>query len=240
MLFLFPEMSDKTRSPTRTPSPPPLKAHRYSQPDTTPPEIAPIPGKAMGHEKRPSVASDSELVQGRYFEITYDSPRLSPVVKPLPEQTMLNSDELLHALAEKLGQNENAAKEPLRRVPSTSLPVYQANEQLSPASSDSSISSSQTILNATPRLGFWQFSQRYLGSELGVLSQLNETDAHYDIKRERVSNFLNVPAEIERLMMFGYLICLDAFLAGFTLYPVRVLMALISLIRNLFLKYVGR
>jgi hypothetical protein len=49
------------------------------------------------------------------------------------------------------------------------------------------------------------------------------------LKRERVSNFVHIPIEIERLMLYGLFICLDAFLYTFTIFPLRVRAALSTL-----------
>ncbi|KAI8925644.1 eukaryotic membrane protein family-domain-containing protein [Entophlyctis helioformis] len=56
-------------------------------------------------------------------------------------------------------------------------------------------------------------------------------DESQDLKTERIRNFLNVPLEIERLMYFGYLICLDSFLYIFTILPLRILIAIWCIIK---------
>ncbi|KAI8868786.1 DUF747-domain-containing protein, partial [Ramicandelaber brevisporus] len=60
-----------------------------------------------------------------------------------------------------------------------------------------------------------------------------ESDAIYDAKRERIYNFLHIPMEIEKLMMFGIVVCLDAFLHTFTILPLRIAFACYQLIARL-------
>ncbi|KAI8052197.1 eukaryotic membrane protein family-domain-containing protein [Syncephalis plumigaleata] len=58
----------------------------------------------------------------------------------------------------------------------------------------------------------------------------NENDATAELKRERVTNFIHVPQEIEKLFTFGYFICLDSFMHVFTILPMRVLLAMQQLL----------
>nr|KAJ3420965.1 hypothetical protein HK105_004823 [Polyrhizophydium stewartii] len=51
-----------------------------------------------------------------------------------------------------------------------------------------------------------------------------------DFKTERIRNFLSVPRELEKLLFFGYLICLDSFLYIFTILPLRMVIALWSML----------
>ncbi|KAJ3029529.1 hypothetical protein HK097_005779, partial [Rhizophlyctis rosea] len=63
-------------------------------------------------------------------------------------------------------------------------------------------------------------------------------DESYETKKERVQNFLNVPYELEKFMLFGFLICLDSFLYIFTILPVRIIIAIVTLFRSFFSKSV--
>lgn len=54
---------------------------------------------------------------------------------------------------------------------------------------------------------------------------------NHEIQRERLGNFFAVPMELEQLMAFGFVVCLDAFLAVFTVLPVRLLLATCSAFR---------
>ncbi|ORZ01641.1 eukaryotic membrane protein family-domain-containing protein [Syncephalastrum racemosum] len=65
---------------------------------------------------------------------------------------------------------------------------------------------------------FWD----YLRDEVTV----SDFDTAQEIKRERVTNFLGVPAAVEKLMLFGFVVCLDSFLYTFTILPLRFCLAL--------------
>ncbi|BGP51391.1 hypothetical protein JCM10450v2_007333 [Rhodotorula kratochvilovae] len=59
-----------------------------------------------------------------------------------------------------------------------------------------------------------------------------EMDGEEGIKSERVTNFLAVPQELEKIIIFGVFICLDSFLYTFTILPLRALAALVRLLSN--------
>lgn len=75
-----------------------------------------------------------------------------------------------------------------------------------------------------------------------------ETEHEEGLKTERVTNFLSVPGEVEKvrqlphiqrpltvqIILFGIVICLDSFLYTFTILPLRSLTALLHLVRNTF------
>ncbi|RIA83487.1 eukaryotic membrane protein family-domain-containing protein, partial [Glomus cerebriforme] len=61
----------------------------------------------------------------------------------------------------------------------------------------------------------------------------SEFDTLQELKRERVTNFLGIPWSIEKLMIFGFFICLDSFLYTLTILPLRVIFAFYSLIMNI-------
>jgi len=77
-------------------------------------------------------------------------------------------------------------------------------------------------------------------------------DSHQEIKWERVSNFLQVPFAIEKVLVcsntrilvcisltrsqiisFGLLLCLDSFLYTFTIMPLRAVLSLYRLVMNM-------
>ncbi|KAJ3118955.1 hypothetical protein HDU96_005192 [Phlyctochytrium bullatum] len=62
---------------------------------------------------------------------------------------------------------------------------------------------------------------------------MDETD---DVKKERVKNFLSIPQELESFMLLGYGICLDSFLYIFTILPIRIVIALNSMIKSFIFK----
>ncbi|KAI8384826.1 eukaryotic membrane protein family-domain-containing protein [Radiomyces spectabilis] len=67
-------------------------------------------------------------------------------------------------------------------------------------------------------ISFWD----YLRDELTV----SDFDSAQELKRERVTNFLAVPGAVEKLMVFGFVVCLDSFLYTFTILPLRFCLAL--------------
>ncbi|XP_077992355.1 transmembrane anterior posterior transformation protein 1 homolog [Glandiceps talaboti] len=73
---------------------------------------------------------------------------------------------------------------------------------------------------------------KYISAELTRGYFLEHDEAKYTQKRERVYAFLNVPREMEKLMTYGFFLCMDAFLFIFTFLPVRVLLAVISLLTS--------
>ncbi|KZV82134.1 DUF747-domain-containing protein [Exidia glandulosa HHB12029] len=60
-------------------------------------------------------------------------------------------------------------------------------------------------------------------------------DSHQEMKWERVSNFLSVPVAVEKIILFGFVLCFDSFLYIFTILPIRASIASLRLLRNLFL-----
>ncbi|XP_005990478.1 transmembrane anterior posterior transformation protein 1 homolog isoform X3 [Latimeria chalumnae] len=71
---------------------------------------------------------------------------------------------------------------------------------------------------------------RFIRAELTRGYLLEHNEAKYTERRERVYTCLRIPRELEKLMVFGFFLCLDAFLYVFTLLPLRVLLALIRFI----------
>lgn len=71
---------------------------------------------------------------------------------------------------------------------------------------------------------------RFITAELTRGYFLEHNEAKYTERRERVYTCLRIPKELEKLMTFGFFLCLDAFLYVFTLLPLRVLLALLRLI----------
>ncbi|ORY25255.1 eukaryotic membrane protein family-domain-containing protein [Naematelia encephala] len=53
-----------------------------------------------------------------------------------------------------------------------------------------------------------------------------------DGKWERISNFLAVPLAVERLTLFGALLCLDTFLYNFTILPLRAILAITNVTKS--------
>ncbi|XP_015239378.1 PREDICTED: transmembrane anterior posterior transformation protein 1 homolog [Cyprinodon variegatus] len=71
---------------------------------------------------------------------------------------------------------------------------------------------------------------RFITTELTRGYFLEHNEAKYTERRERVYTCLRIPKELEKLMTFGFFLCLDTFLYVFTLLPLRVILALLRLI----------
>ncbi|CAL8286346.1 unnamed protein product [Arctogadus glacialis] len=71
---------------------------------------------------------------------------------------------------------------------------------------------------------------RFIRTELTRGYFLEHNEAKYTERREKVYTCLRIPKELEKLMTFGFFLCLDAFLYVFTLLPLRVLLALLRLL----------
>ncbi|TKS68411.1 Transmembrane anterior posterior transformation protein 1 -like protein [Collichthys lucidus] len=71
---------------------------------------------------------------------------------------------------------------------------------------------------------------RFITTELTRGYFLEHNEAKYTERRERVYTCLRIPKELEKLMTFGFFLCLDAFLYVFTLLPLRVILALLRLL----------
>ncbi|PIK49350.1 putative transmembrane anterior posterior transformation protein 1-like isoform X1 [Apostichopus japonicus] len=70
----------------------------------------------------------------------------------------------------------------------------------------------------------------YLNAELRRGYSPEHDEKRYDQKRERVYTFIRIPKELEKTMLYGFFICMDAFLYIFTFLPLRVVIALFRLI----------
>ncbi|XP_059377774.1 transmembrane anterior posterior transformation protein 1 homolog isoform X2 [Carassius carassius] len=71
---------------------------------------------------------------------------------------------------------------------------------------------------------------RFMCAELTRGYFLEHNEAKYTLRRERVYTCMRIPRELERLMIFGFFLCLDAFLYVFTLLPLRTLLAFLRLL----------
>lgn len=81
-------------------------------------------------------------------------------------------------------------------------------------------------------LSYWKILMTELSSEND-----ENVNVKFDEKTEEISNFLNVPLHIEKLMFIGYLICLDSFLYIFTILPLRIIIAIFYLAKSKFMYY---
>ncbi|XP_028391533.1 transmembrane anterior posterior transformation protein 1 homolog [Dendronephthya gigantea] len=81
----------------------------------------------------------------------------------------------------------------------------------------------------------------YLRVEMTRGYLFEEQEEKYIDQREKVYTFMKTPRELEKLMWFGFLLCLDCFLFVFTYLPVRVLLAVLKLLGNVIcLKFLRR
>ncbi|KAM9850190.1 transmembrane anterior posterior transformation protein 1 homolog [Aulostomus maculatus] len=88
----------------------------------------------------------------------------------------------------------------------------------------SAVRREQRDLSADPSL------TRFICTELTRGYFLEHNEAKYTERRERVYTCMRIPKELEKLMIFGFFLCVDAFLYVFTLLPLRVLLALLRLL----------
>ncbi|KAJ7647356.1 eukaryotic membrane protein family-domain-containing protein [Roridomyces roridus] len=59
-------------------------------------------------------------------------------------------------------------------------------------------------------------------------------DSHQELKWDRVSNFLSIPIAVEKIIGFGFVVCLDSFLYTFTILPIRFALAWTRFMANTF------
>uniref|UniRef100_A0A1A7YXD3 Transmembrane anterior posterior transformation 1b n=1 Tax=Iconisemion striatum TaxID=60296 RepID=A0A1A7YXD3_9TELE len=71
---------------------------------------------------------------------------------------------------------------------------------------------------------------RFITTEITRGYFLEHNEAKYTERREKVYTCLRIPKELEKLMIFGFFLCLDTFLYVFTLLPLRVILALLRLV----------
>ncbi|KAI9340940.1 eukaryotic membrane protein family-domain-containing protein [Obelidium mucronatum] len=88
----------------------------------------------------------------------------------------------------------------------------------------------QHVINAPRKYSFWD----YLKGQLLSSDYSNDNPEYMNVKKERIENFLSVPYEFEKLMLLGYMICLDSFLYVFTILPARICIALKTIVESVF------
>ncbi|KIJ67699.1 hypothetical protein HYDPIDRAFT_83470 [Hydnomerulius pinastri MD-312] len=76
-----------------------------------------------------------------------------------------------------------------------------------------------------PLFSLWD----YLREELLA----TDFDSHQELKWERVGNFLSIPLAIEKIIGFGFILCLDSFLYTFTILPIRFVLAFVRFLYNI-------
>lgn len=80
---------------------------------------------------------------------------------------------------------------------------------------------------------------RYYFHELTHGHFMDKNDFRYNERRERVYIFLRQPFEIEKMMIYGWLLCLDVSLTSFTFLPLRIFYGLMRIIVSPFIWLTG-
>ncbi|GAA98908.1 uncharacterized protein L969DRAFT_51170 [Mixia osmundae IAM 14324] len=107
--------------------------------------------------------------------------------------------------------------------------MSQSQELASPVLNGNGVQKANGFRIASGRLQQLPYSLwDYLREEMSA----TELDGTQEVKSERVSNFLSVPMEVEKIILFGIVICLDSFLYTFTILPLRFGVALAHLLRE--------
>ncbi|TPX49539.1 hypothetical protein SeMB42_g02578 [Synchytrium endobioticum] len=207
-----------TFSSASTEFPPPWTSNTFeNSPNDTPSSLGPRPLDSRRirpkHQRSPSIT------------LTWNG--LHPDEKPVSASS----------LTEDAGTNNaNSVASSCLTSPATSNGIY--STVTSPDSNDSVWQGAVPptvpthVIIKPPRMEslVWEYIQSELAStDFDALTLA-------DLKRERVQNFLSVPQELEKFMLFGYSICLDSFLYIFTILPLRICIALFALIRALFIR----
>ncbi|KAG8684355.1 hypothetical protein FRC08_013739, partial [Ceratobasidium sp. 394] len=115
---------------------------------------------------------------------------------------------------------ERKAYVSLPSTPVLAATVPEFSSKASPATRKDSVESDEDV----EPFSLWD----YLREELLA----TDFDSHQELKWERVSNFLNIPIAIEKIVGFGYVLCLDSFLHTFTIQPIRFVFAAYRLLVN--------
>jgi len=80
---------------------------------------------------------------------------------------------------------------------------------------------------------------RYIVSEVTRSYGLEEDQEMYTTRREKMYTFMRIPRELEKFMSYGFFHCLDSFLFIFTFLPLRMLLAVVTLVLRIPLTYLG-
>ncbi|KAL0487183.1 TAPT1 [Acrasis kona] len=118
--------------------------------------------------------------------------------------------------------------------------------QLSPMQPNSNINVTNIPVQGRQKRNYPASFMRYLQQEFNSyatdedVSNINETkntptnppreSARTEATRRHMYNTLKVPVELEKLLFFGFLICLDTFLYFFTFLPLRLLLIIYTII----------
>ncbi|CEP13392.1 hypothetical protein [Parasitella parasitica] len=192
----------------------------------------------LNDRKATSVPSSPSLIQTNHFDIL--SPSLS---SPL---SSAHSKKHKHRKKKRTPQNSISSRNsPL----SQEVDIQEWDDHIVPATAEDTLpgpaaapatSTSATSTPAAAQTVYKQDNlqqqqrQQYPDESLRQISFLDylkdeltvaDFDSAQELKRERVTNFLGVPGAIEKLMGFGFFVCLDSFLYTFTILPLRFCLA---------------
>ncbi|WAQ83533.1 hypothetical protein PtA15_3A904 [Puccinia triticina] len=87
----------------------------------------------------------------------------------------------------------------------------------------------------SPSFSLWEHLKYEISSNQDELSSLQDSTSA-SLRSERISNFLNVPIAIEKTIVFGFWICLDAFLSVLTILPIKFIYSLYKLLESIVYK----
>ncbi|CAH3194359.1 unnamed protein product [Porites evermanni] len=74
---------------------------------------------------------------------------------------------------------------------------------------------------------------KYIMAEISRGKYMELEEDKYTEKREKVYTFMKIPREFEKLMVFGFMLCLDCFLFIFTFLPLRLIVACYKILTGL-------
>ncbi|CEL54096.1 Protein TAPT1 homolog OS=Schizosaccharomyces pombe (strain 972 / ATCC 24843) GN=SPBC13G1,05 PE=1 SV=1 [Rhizoctonia solani AG-1 IB] len=161
-----------------------------------------------------SNASSGPSELNRYYPTPSPPPLdLEPLPAPvaLPKQAPLLEERMTYTSL------------PSTPVLGATIPEFSTTATARPESIDPHFASQNAEADQEP-FSLWD----YLREELLA----TDFDSHQELKWERVSNFLNIPIAIEKIVGFGYILCLDSFLHTFTIQPIRFVLAAYRLFVN--------
>ncbi|KAI9497393.1 eukaryotic membrane protein family-domain-containing protein [Zychaea mexicana] len=146
------------------------------------------------------------------------SPSLEPSIIPAPSSSSTTT-------AAKAASATVKDEEQKHQLPSSTTTITSKEQQKEQQQQDNTNTADKNHQHGVS-FSFWD----YLRDELTV----SDFDTQQEIKRERITNFLGVPAAIEKLMAFGFVVCLDSFLYTFTILPLRFGLAFYHYMLNMY------
>ncbi|KAL6631571.1 DUF747-domain-containing protein [Neocallimastix californiae] len=160
---------------------------------------------------------------------------------PGPEMDQMNKTKYYHEkskLSESVKMSPNASQTgsviedtPNMEAPTSPPITSEKDSKHSRSSEDENLKKDKDgILYPEYYKNPWLFLKSDIYGEDAIPEKLSE------LKKERVQNFLAVPVELEKFLYYGILICLDSFLYIFTILPIRLVVAVKSMIKGLFVK----